>query len=110
MKLHPEMTPEKIVEEMRGEMAGQLRKLNAAGDEFQRVSAQEQAAAMVSLQEIVNKVAGVKFVCIGCEEPVEMNYAACCVCGGFVCPDCRATEVEGECNHQRHNFPDDADD
>jgi hypothetical protein len=110
MKLHDTMTPQKIVEEMRGEMTGQLRKLSPDGDAFQRVSAQEQAEAQVALQEILNKVAGVKFVCVGCGEPVDVDDAACCACGGFVCPACRAMEVEGECHHERHSFPDDEPD
>lgn len=108
MKLHPELTPQAIVEKMRGEMVGEMRKLRPDGDEFERVSTQEEAEARAALQQFAGTLAGVKFVCVGCESPIEAADAACCECGGFVCPACRASETEGECDHEPPNFPGDA--
>lgn len=108
MKLHPELTPDKIIEMMLQSTNETLsRRVDGQPESHaDRVSVHEQ------MRKMINDGAAL-FQCIGCNEPVAIKEAACCECGGFVCPACRRVEEEGICDHEIPDYvlnDDDEDD
>jgi hypothetical protein len=98
VKLHPELTPQIIVEMMLNPSAEPPRPLD------HRASDVERANELEKMQEIV-VAGGVRFMCTGCGDPVTVEDAMVCVCGGFVCPACRRTEEDDVCLHEPPDYP-----
>lgn len=96
MKPHPEMTIEMILHDLIANIGDQLPK-PASG----RPSSTEERTAMHDQMIDAVRNGQVRFVCIGCLGDGPAVAMAMCACGGFICPDCRAVEEEGTCNHER---------
>jgi len=97
MKLDPSKpTPAQIIEHMLNNQENRPDKLGGGASDAERNEAHE------ALIRIVQS-GGVRFQCVGCDEPMTAAEAAGpCACGGFVCASCVATEEDGVCNHDMH--------
>src|SRR5262245_627511 len=109
MKQHPNVSTADILSALRDVRGTVEHRINPMG-ERQEVSPQEAAEMKAKLAEIA-VTGSIVLHCIACDDTMKLEEAACCECGGFVCPICRALETEGECHHEPPAFlPIDDDD
>ena len=73
----------------------------------QSATQEERVEAYEGVQRILEEKGtdGIRTLCIGCGNDTPLLESAACMCGGWVCAACQASEDDGVCDHEPHVLP-----